>query len=146
VVVIVCTAALLGMMMLGTWAGLRLLAPANAEWPSRSTVLSLAANLALLMICWSGIAMAIGSYVRRRATAGAFAGLLALASFLLDYVARAWRPAVSVAWLSPFRYFSQFELLQGKPLPVHSVLVLAGIGAGGFAVAYLIFSRRDIMH
>ncbi|MGB7620930.1 MAG: hypothetical protein WBN92_01145, partial [Terriglobia bacterium] len=90
------------------------------------------------------VAMAIGSASRRRSVAGALAGLLALATFLMDYVARAWPPAESVAWLSPFRYYSPFELLMGDPLPARNMIVLAGIATAGFALAYILFSKRDI--
>jgi len=100
----------------------------------------------LLMLCWGGVAMAIGAAARRRSVAGAIAGLLALTTFLLDYVARAWQPAESIAWLSPFRYFSPFELLIGKSLPTKNVLVLVGIAFVSFAMAYVFFSRRDISH
>jgi ABC-2 type transport system permease protein len=140
----VCTLALLAMMMGGTWAGLQMLAPKDVAWPASGLILSLAINLGLLMLCWGGVAMAIGSASRRRSVAGALAGLLALATFLMDYVARAWPPAESVAWLSPFRYYSPFELLMGSPLPARNLIVLAGIASTGFALAYILFSKRDI--
>jgi ABC-2 type transport system permease protein len=146
VIVVVCTVALLATMLAGTWIGLNTLAPTEAIWPSLTLVLSLAANLGLLMLCWSGIAMAIGSAARRRSVAGGLAGVLALGTFLLDYIARAWQPAESIAWLSPFRYFNPFQLLDGNPLATKNVVVLAGIAVSGFAAAYVIFSRRDISH
>ena len=90
--------------------------------------------------------MAIASASRRRAVAGALAGLLALATFLLDYVARAWQPAESIAWLSPFRYYNPSELLMGNPLSAKNLAVLASIAVTGYAVAYVLFSRRDITH
>jgi ABC-type transport system involved in multi-copper enzyme maturation permease subunit len=34
----------------------------------------------------------------------------------------------------------------GTPLSVKNLLVLAGIGAAGFVLAYVFFSRRDISH
>jgi ABC-type transport system involved in multi-copper enzyme maturation permease subunit len=105
-------------------------------------ILSLVINLALLMLCWNAIAMAIGSAARRRALRVA-GGLFALAMFLY-YVARAWEPAERVAWLSPFRYYSTFELVMGNPLSVKNMLVLAGIALSGYALAYVLFSRRDI--
>jgi ABC-2 type transport system permease protein len=145
-VVLVCIVVLLAMMLAGTWIGLNTVAPADARRPSPALVLSLAANLALLMLCWSGIAMAIGSAARRRSMAGGLAGVIALATFLLDYIARAWQPAESVAWLSPFRYFNPFQLLDGNTLPVKNVLVLGSIALCGFAASYAIFSRRDISH
>ena len=90
--------------------------------------------------------MAIGCASRRRGTAGAIAGLLALTAYLTDYIGRAWKPMESVAWLSPFRYYTPFELVMGSALPAKSLYVLGGIAAAAFALAYLLYSRRDISH
>lgn len=136
----------LGMMILGTWVGLKTLAPRNVEWPSPDLIGSLALNLALLMLCWGAVALAIGSAARRRGVAGGITGLLALATFLLDYIARSWKPAESVAWISPFRYYSPLDLLMGLPLSLRHVAVLAGIAVVGFGLSYFLFSRRDISH
>lgn len=146
IVVMICTVALLVMLMMGTWVGLNALAPKDIAWPAPDLIVSLVVNLGLLMLCWSGVAMAIGAAARRRSVAGAMTGLLALGTFLLDYVARAWQPAESIAWLSPFRYYSPFDLLIGKSLPAKNLLVLAGIAVATFALAYVLFSRRDISH
>lgn len=146
VVVTLAIIVLLGWMMLGTWLGLHLLAPSGAAWPSLRLILSLVANLGLLLLCWSGVGMAIGSTARRRSVAGAIAGVLALATFLLDYVGRMWRPAEPLAKLSPFRYFSPFDLVMGTPLAPKNLLVLAGIAVAGFAAAYVLYARRDISH
>jgi hypothetical protein len=51
-------------------------------------------------------------------------GLLALVAFLLDYVVRLWRPAESIAWLSPFRYYALFELVMGNALPSKNLIML----------------------
>lgn len=105
----------------------------------------LALNLGLLMLCWSGIAMALGA-VCRRSVAGATTGLLALATFLLDYVGRLWPPADRLAWLSPFRYFVPFDLVMGNPLPGENIMVLWAIAMTGFTMAYFLFTQRDISH
>lgn len=147
--ILVCAvtiSVILGLMVTGTWAGLELLAARSAEWPSATLILSLAGNLGLLMLAWSGIAMAIGTASRRRGVAGAIAGLLALASFLLDYVARAWKPAEFAGWFSPFRYYAPFDLLMGTPLEIKNLLVLLAIALAGFTLSYIFFSRRDISH
>jgi ABC-2 type transport system permease protein len=145
-VAVISTVYLLAMMALGTWLGLRYFAARDAGWPSVALVGSLAINLGLLMLSWSAIALAIGCACRRRGTAGAIAGLLALTAYLTDYIARAWKPAESVAWLSPFRYYAPFELVLGSALPAKSVYVLGGIAAAAFALAYALYSRRDISH
>jgi ABC-2 type transport system permease protein len=142
----VSTTVVLGMMLIGTWAGLTWLADNGVRWPSSTLVLSLAVNLAVLMLSWNAIAMAIGAGARRRSVAGGLAGLLALAMYLLDYIARAWAPAERVAWLSPFRYYSPFEMLMGDGLSRKNLAILGCITVVGLALAYVLFSRRDISH
>lgn len=136
---------MLGAMMAGTWAGLAMYAPQDAQWPSPVMICLLALNLGLLMLCWSGIAMALGA-ICRRSVAGAITGLLALATFLLDYVGRLWPPADRLAWLSPFRYFVPFDLVMGNPLPGENIMVLWAIAMTGFTMAYFLFTQRDISH
>ena len=140
------SAFLLALMVAGTWTGLRMFAPKGVEWPSATLVNSLAVNLGMLALCWGGVAMAIGAASSRRSVAGGAAGLLALATFLLDYVGRLWQPAQSVAWLSPFRYYNPFDLITGNPLPYKNLVVLGAIALAGFAAAYVLFARRDISH
>ncbi len=139
-----CTGFVLAMMMVGTWSGLYFLGPRDATWPSGALVSSLAVNLGVLMLCWGGVALAIASRARRRSVAGAFAGVLALATYLLDYLARAWQPAESIAWLSPFRYYNALDLIVGRDIPAHHLWVLVSIAVGGLAVSYLLFARRDV--
>jgi len=145
-VALISTVYLLAMMALGTWIGLNEYAAKDAGWPSAGLIGSLATNLGLLMLSWSAIAMAIGCACRRRGTAGAIAGLLALTAYLTDYIGRAWKPAESVAWLSPFRYYTSFELVMGSALPAKNLYVLGGIAAAALALAYVLYSRRDISH
>jgi ABC-2 type transport system permease protein len=143
---LISTVYLLAMMALGTWIGLSNFAAKDAAWPSVALVGSLAINLGFLMLCWAAIAMAIGCACRRRSSAGAIAGFLALTAYLTDYIGRAWKPAESVAWLSPFRYYTPFELVMGSALSAKSLYVLGGIAAATFALAHLLYSRRDISH
>lgn len=146
VVALISTVYLLGMLALGTWAGLNIFAAKNVAWPSVGLIGALAINLGLLLLCWAAIAMAIGCACERRGSAGAIAGLLAVTAYLTDYVGRAWKPAESVAWLSPFRYYTPFDLLMGSALPAKNLCVLGGIAVTAFALSYLFYSRRDISH
>jgi ABC-2 type transport system permease protein len=141
---IICIVSVLIMMMTGTWIGLRFLAPEGVNLPSISLIFSLAINLGALLLCWGGIGLALSSVSRRRTVAGALTGLFALATFLLDYIARAWSPAEAVAWLSPFRYYSPLDIVMGFDVPAHNLWLLLGIALVGFLLAYFLFSRRDI--
>jgi len=134
---------MLSLMVAGTWVGLAILAPENAQPPSPRMLGSLVLNLGLLMLCWGGVAMAFGAACRRTA-ASATTGLLALISLLLDLTGRLWPPADQIAWLSPFRYFIPFDLVMGNDLPVENMIVLWAIAMTGFTLAYFFFSQRDI--
>jgi ABC-2 type transport system permease protein len=143
--VLLSSLMMLAFMVAGTWAGLAVHAPEDVQWPSPRLIASLALNLGLLMLCWSGVAMALGAACRR-SVAGATTALLALTTLLLDYVGRLWAPAERLAWLSPFRYFIPFDLVMGNPLPAENILLLLAIAMTGFILAYFLFSQRDISH
>src|SRR2546429_273506 len=143
--VLIATLMMVALMMAGTWVGLAMLAPDDAQWPSPMMIGSLALNLGMLMLCWSSVALALAAACRR-SVASATTGLLALAALLLDLTARLWPAAEPFAWLSPFRYFIPFDLVMGTALPVENILVLWAIAMSGFTVAYLLFSQRDISH
>jgi ABC-type transport system involved in multi-copper enzyme maturation permease subunit len=140
---------MLTIMLAGTWAGLAMLAPEKVRWPSPRLLGSLALNLGLLMLCWGGVAMALGAACRRT-FASAVTGLLALAALLLDLTGRLWSPTGASAGLpaslSPFRYFVPFDIVMGHALPIANLLALSAIAITGFGVAYFLFSRRDISH
>jgi ABC-type transport system involved in multi-copper enzyme maturation permease subunit len=137
-------AAVLVAMVAGTAAGLRWLAPPDVELPGPRLIAALALNLWALLICMGGWALAVAAASRRRTVAGAIAGVATLVLFLLDYLARAWKPADAIAWLSPFHYFRALELLMGRPLALSHLAVLLGAGAAGMALAAVVFARRDL--
>ena len=112
--------------------------------PAWSTLTHLAANLAMVTLCWSAVALVIASISRRRATANGITGLLAVVAFLVDYVARLWGPAKSIAPLSPFHYFSPMETILGELPPMIDWTILTLIAMSGFAISYVLFLRRDI--
>ena len=134
---------MLFMIMAGTWAGLAMFAPPDAPGPPARQTAPLALNLAMLLLCWSGVAMAFGAACRPGVARPA-TSLLAFAALLLDYAQKLWPALERIGWLSPFRYFTPFELVMGDPLPVENLLVLWAIAITGFTVAYLIMSQRDI--
>jgi ABC-2 type transport system permease protein len=144
VVMAVCTFALIAVMVAATRLSLNAFAPSDIALPTLSSLLSLAVNLGLLMLCWSGIAMAIGAASRRRSVAATFVGLLALATFLLDFLGHTWGPADAIACISPFRYYNALELIRGVPLQPSDLLVLVSIAIAGFTTSYVIFAIRDL--
>ncbi len=134
---------MLFMTMAGTWLGLALFAPFDVPGPPARQTGSLALNLGLLLLCWGGVAMALGAACRRSVAGGA-TSLIAFAALLLDYAQRLWPPLERIAWLSPFRYYSPFDLVMGSPVLVEDLMVLGAIALTGFTLAYLLISQRDI--
>jgi ABC-2 type transport system permease protein len=143
-VLLAATVAAVGSMLLGTWSGLLLLARGSAPWPAPRVILSLAANLSLIVTAWGSIALLIASLSRRRGGAAGIAALLALATFIVDAVGRLWGPLRLATVVSPFHYFSPFPLITGAPLPVRDVVVLAAITLVAFLAAQVAYARRDL--
>ena len=143
-VLLVATVFVLGLMTIGTGAGIACCTPPDVARPGATMVASLAVSLGSVMVCWGGVAIGLAAVSRRRAVAGATTGVAALAAFLLDYLGRAWEPARAISAVSPFHYFEPTQLLMGAPLSTTDVTVLLGVGAIGAVVAYVVFSRRDI--
>ncbi len=142
--IIGCTIFVLAAMIFGSWVGLYWLAPAEVLQPTLRSVGFIVCNLGALMLSWGGITLAITSVTRRRAIPAAVAGLLALASYLVDYLARFWNPARSVNWLCPFHYFNALDLVSSGTLPRRDICVLGVVAASGICLAYLLFERRDL--
>jgi ABC-type transport system involved in multi-copper enzyme maturation permease subunit len=144
IVLVLVVAAAVATMMLGTWIGLKLLAPQNAALPSWRLVGSLAAGLAMAVLAWGGIALAIASVSTRRANAAGTAGLLAVGMFVLALLGEFWAAAAPYAQVSPFSYHESTELIAGGALRWADVGVLAGIAVTGWIVAHMAYARRDL--
>ena len=101
-------------------------------------------SLATVMTCWGGITLAIGMVSRRRAVAASIAGLLALSTYLLDYLGRAWEPAATISRLSPFHYFEPMAVITTQSLSAANATVLIAVGIAGAIASYVAIGRRDI--
>jgi len=137
-------AAVIGAMAAGSFLGVWWTAPPAALRPAPGLIGSLAAGLWTLLFCWGGITLAIASAARRRSVAGSVTGALAAASMLADYLSRVWSPLKPIARFSPFRYYNPLDLVMGKPIAAADLAVLAATGLAGFAVAWIVYTRRDV--
>lgn len=131
------------MIVAGTWAGLAMFAPPEVSWPSVRQTAALALSLGMLVVAWSGVAMAFGAACRR-GVASTVTSLLAFAGLLLDWAHRLWPALGRIAWLSPFSYFQPYELVAGDPLRPENLLILWAVTMTGYVAAYLMISLRDI--
>jgi hypothetical protein len=144
VLLAVCSLVLLGAMVLGSTLGLYFLAPPEIVRSTLKLIRSLALNLEALILCWGGLTLAIASISRRRMVAGAIAGLLALSTYLFDYLAQIWTPGSKIAWLFPFHYYNALTLIASGGIPLGDIGILMSYGIAGMAIAYILFSRRDV--
>ena len=144
VVLVVAGALLLLTMMAGTWIGLSCCVPADADPPSAGVIVRLAMSLATVMTCWGGMTLAIGMLSRRRAVAASIAGLLALTTYLLDYLGRAWEPAATISRLSPFHYFEPMAVIMRQSLNAANATVLIAVGVAGAIASYVDRAARHL--
>ncbi len=142
--VVLLPAAIVMVMVLSTAVGLHTLAPKATATPAVRLILSLAVNLWALVLSVGGVGLAVGAVSRRRSTAAGAVGIATLALFFVDYLARIWKPAKSIAWLSPFHYYDAMAMVMGRPLPWGDVGVLVMSGVAGIVVAFVLFQRRDL--
>lgn len=132
------------LMRTGTWVGLEWVAPAEAKTAALRTSGLLAWNLAVVTFCWGTVGLAVASFARRRGAAGAITGVLALSTYLLDYVARIWSPAQWTGRFSPFRYYSALDIVVSGRIPPWSIVVLLVTSAAAAAIAYAGYRYRDL--
>jgi beta-exotoxin I transport system permease protein len=144
VVLVVTIASLVALMTAATWTGLVCCTPATAERPAFALIRSLAITLGAIVLCWGGVAVAVASGARRRATAAGITGLATLAAYLIDYLGRIWDPLRLIGRLSPFHYFEPMTLISGGAINLSNIAVLAAIAAAAIAIAYVRFARRDL--
>ena len=144
IVFLAAAVLVLASMIVGTTAGLACCTPAEVARPATGTILSLAASLGSMMLCWAGITVAVAAAGGRRAVASGTVGVAALAAYLLDYLGRAWAPARPISAASPFHYFEPTALVMGEPLNAVDLAILVGVGVAGTAIAFWIFEHRDI--
>jgi len=144
VVLAVAAAVMLLAMMAGTWTGLSCCLPADADPPSRGVIVRLAISLAAVMTCWGGLTLAIGMLSRRRAVAASTAGLLALTTYLLDYLGRAWEPAATISRFSPFHYFEPMVVITTQSLSAANAALLIAVGVAGVIASTVAIVSRDL--
>ena len=144
VVLVTSTVIAVGTLLAATFVWLWLLAPPHARLPEPRVVVSLAVNLALLVVAWGGIALGLASFAKRRATAATACGFLAFATFVLDYAGKFWKAVEPASRISPFHYFDSFAMIGGRTLAIGDVAALTAMFAVSAAIAGAVYAWRDL--
>jgi ABC-type transport system involved in multi-copper enzyme maturation permease subunit len=103
-----------------------------------------AVNLLAMTVAVGSFASLASAFSSRRGRALSVALLVVLVSFLVNYLARFWEPAHTIAWLSVLQYHQPVRVLQSGAWPWLDIVVLVGATAGLWVAAGLVFARRDL--
>jgi ABC-2 type transport system permease protein len=143
-VMVLGTALMSGAMQVTTWAGLWWMAPADAEWPSARTVLSLSVHMTLVSWCFGCAALAASGWARRRGAVVGAIGVVAIAAYLAELLESIWAPARDIARFSPFHYYAAPGIVSGTAQGFRNLTVLGAIALTALALAYWKHQRRDL--
>ena len=100
-------------------------------------------NLYLVSFAAAGVALWISATTNQQGKAIARSLAFLAISFFVNVLASLWQRIEGLDYLSIYHYYQPQPILEGET-PWQSVVVLALVGAVGFAMALWQFSRRDI--
>ena len=144
--------ALCVMLWLGTLAGAWLAGFPQEEGTLHvdpATFLPGLIAVAPLLFAVSGLTMALSSAGRSRNRVLGLAVIVALAMFLVNLVGQLWPPMENVRFFTVFYYFQPQPMIlkpdwYAMPEVWSRLGVLVGLGSAGYALALVIFNRRDV--
>ena len=137
------SAGLTAWMLLGTYVGLRTLAPEFA-WPSFALLSLLAIHLVAVAWCCAAIGLLAAASAKRWTTAFTIGAAVVIVGYLVDFLAIGWRPARVIAWAFPFNYYPALLIVGGTAKPLVDLSILAAATTVFTALAYWRFERRDL--
>ena len=103
-----------------------------------------AIGLTALLLAFGGIALLLASGAKRRGPAVSQVVGLALAAYVVEFLADLWPRLEWIRWASPFHYFKPIQSAITPSTPIRNLLVLLGIFAITTLLAFARFNRRDI--
>ena len=144
ILLILCSALVLGAMMLGMRIGFKWLMAEDLGAATFEVVPTLTLNLGLLLLSWGAIALAWTTATKRRSVAASVTAMIAMTSYMVDLISQVWKPLEPFARYSPFHYYQPLNLITGSTNAGHDMRILLFISAGGFLLAWLVFRQRDL--
>ena len=110
---------------------------------SASQVLRVAAGAGVLFAAWGMVGLVVGATLSEGGAAIAWTSGLLVGSFVLEYIARLWRPMSGLRPFSLFAYYAPQHLVRSG-FDAHDLSLLAAVAAMAFTSAIVIFTRRDL--
>lgn len=101
-------------------------------------------NMYLLYLSIGGLAMGVSSFMVRRGRAIAIVLAYLLASFVANFLAQLWPPMQALAHWGVLNHYQPLQQVYGGAVPWSDLTFLAGVGAVGWTVGLVRYTRRDI--
>jgi len=147
VVAAVGAALLAASLWLGNWIGLATV-PLEGGPVAARDFLPGAVNLFCMTVCFTGVTALFSSFDRDRWRTMWLAGGFFILSAILDMVSSLWEPGTWLGYLSFLTLFDPQALILGGEevagTALRNNLVLICVGLAAYAIAAVVFSRRDI--
>lgn len=138
------TLAMASLMVAASWLAIRFNAPPGSGLPL-AVLVRLAINLVAVAWTLGALSLLAASVSRRRGVAAGGTGIVALALYLLTFLAGIWPRAKPFGPLSPFHYFQPLGIVSGLGTRwATDVLTLAAAGLVLCGMAFVAYSRRDV--
>ena len=131
-------------MSFGTWLGATMFGARDMGLPTWAVRAKLLVNLLAVSWCLAGLALLVATMSRRWMTAFTIVMLATLITYLIDFLAIAWRPIRTIAWISPFYYYPPLSIIAGDAPMGRDLSVLVAASSVFIALAYWQFQRRDL--
>lgn len=126
---------------LGTWIGALIVGESVNLW----RLFLACSSLYLVTLVFSVIGFALGAINGKRGFAGAIAGALAFASYIITNLAPTVSALETVNKFSPYEYFNRPSILDNA-VQWGDQFILLAICVFFIGISYIVFKRRDISH
>lgn len=125
------------------WLALSIIVPTIGMDIPLGNVAATCAGLVGLVWCFTGIAFLAGAATGRRGQVLTIAGIVAVATYMVNAIGRMIEGWSWARWLSPFHYFIGTDPLHTGWHPLH-LLALVAAGAITAIAGVVLFDRRDV--
>jgi len=135
--------AIVGITTLGLFVGTGLGAVIIHESIDAGRLFATTLMAFLISMVFTALTYALGAAWGRRGVAGAFAGVLAFATYLLTSLAEGVKALKPLDYLSPFHYYNKPSPLEAG-LQIGDMFILLTLTFVLFAIGFVFFTKRDI--
>jgi beta-exotoxin I transport system permease protein len=139
----VAVAAGLALLVLAAWSGTAIGLSLRPLGITGSRFVSVAAMAWLLFLSFGAVGLLVAATRREAGPAIAWTSGVIATSFVVDYLARVWKPIAGLRAISPFAYYQPQQIVSAG-VRASDVVRLAALMLVATVVAVVVFRRRDL--